>query len=317
MANELYSTTDPGPADLISASVIARRVALLGLASRYSLRNHPSLVRIGDDIVGMTLAGSLTGAVVDLDGADIMSSVAENASISNTALTTATYTVSPADYGLSREVSDVSRRRDPTGILNPMRLGQDGVMSAAMTLTNLLAQEIDGGTQVGSTGVDMTHDTFLAEQFALEQALVPGPYMCTLKPKQFTDWQSDLEGRSGLTQWRPSSVQMQQLRGEGMKGAYNGIDVATSNQVQGLNANADWGGGMWGYGALGYQEEPQAPAVRSQFVLLDIPGASGRVVIRVAETRDEKGRLTAIVSHYSVGTVTIEGDRLRTIVSAQ
>jgi hypothetical protein len=317
MAGELYTTSGGPEAALVSQ--VARRVALLGLASRYSLRNHPSLIRIGDDLLGLgggLGVGTLKGALYDLDGADLMSSVSEGAAIANTALTAATFTISPADYGLSREPSDAARRRDPSGIINPQRLAMDGVSSASMTLTNLIAKEIDGGTTVGTTGVDMTHDTFLAAQFALDQALVPGPYMAVLKPKQFTDWQADLESRGGVTQWVAATQQMQMLRGEGLKGSYNNIEVASSDQIQSMNAGADWGGGMWGRGAIGYQEEPQAPATVSQFVLLEIGGPGG-ILIRVTESRTEKSALTAIVTHYSVGTVVIEAARLRTIVSAQ
>ena len=315
MANELLTTANPGPADLL-VSAIASRQARMMLGSRFSLRNAPWLVRIGADLVGLSGSGGLSVPLVSLGGTDLMSSVAENASISNTALTTDVVTITPADYGLAREVSDKAIRRDPTGMLDPMSLAMDGVASAGMTLTSLLAQELDGLTQVGSTGVDMTHDTFLAAQFALEQALVPGPYACLLKPKQFTDWQNDLDGRGGLTQWRAASAEMQTLRGEGYKGQYNGIDVLTSGLVQSANANADWAGAMWGLGCVAYMEEPQAPANPSMDIILEVPGATG-VVMRVELSRNAKGRLTATVIHYTVGTAVLEGGRGRTIISGQ
>lgn len=315
----ILSTADPGPADLLVAQA-ASKMALLMLGSRFSLRNAPWLINLGQDLVGkfegLAGGGTLKIPLVGLDGLDEMSSVAENASISETAVDTAAVTVSPADFGLKRAPTDKTRRRDPTGTYSPQRLAIDGVMAAGMTLTTLIAQEVDGGTQVGSTGVDFSHDTFLAGQFALKQGLVPGPYCWMLKPKSFTDWQADLERRGGVTQWRPATAEMQALRGEGYEGNYNGMDVLTSDKVQGLNSNADWGNACWGRGAVGYIEEPQAPAVRSQHILLDVAGPGG-VVIRVAEARDEDGRVTEIITHYSVGTVLIETARLRTALGAQ
>lgn len=315
MAGEIYVTSNPGPADFV-VSAVAARTARLMLGSRFSLRNAPWIVRVGADLVGLSGAGTYNIGLWRGMGTDLMSSVAENASIGNTALDTDQATITPADYGLARNPSDKARRRDPTGILDPMMLAQDGVASAGMTLTSLIAQEIDGGTQVGDTGVDFSHDTFLSGQFALEQALVTGPFACMLKPKQFTDWQGDLETRGGLTQWRPASADMQVLRGEGYKGQYNGIDVLTSDKVQTANAGADYAGGMWGYGAVGYLEEAQAPATRSQIVLLDVTGEMGAVVIRVAEARDETGRMIKIVTHYTVGTALLESGRLRTLISS-
>jgi hypothetical protein len=186
------------------------------------------------------------------------------------------------------------------------------IASAAMTLTDLIAQEGDGFTQKGSTGVAYTHDTFLACQFALKQSSVPGPYLNVLQPKQFTDWQSDLESRGGVTQWRASTEEMQMLRGPGFEGVYNNIEVVTSSKVQSANSGADWAGFMFGRGALAYKEMRMAAPPRSQFVILDVGG-----VIRVAEMRTEDGAKTKVVGHYYVGTVTVEATRGRTAISAQ
>lgn len=315
MANEIYASSNPGPADML-VGVIASRNARLLLGSRMSLRNAPWLVNLGQDLIGLSASGNLQIGLVSLGGTDLMSSVAENASISNTSVTTDQATCTPADYGLAREVSDKALRRDPTGLFDPMSLAMDGVASAGMTLTSLLAQELDGLTQVGTTGADFTHDTFLAAQFALEQALVPGPYASLLKPKQFNDWQNDLESRGGLTQWRPASADMQMLRGEGYKGNYNGIDIMTSGLVQSANSGADWAGAMWGVGCVGYLEEAQGPVNPAMVVLLEVAGPGG-VVIRVELSRNSKGRMTATVTHYIVGTCVIEAARGRTLISGQ
>ncbi len=295
-------------ADLLSSPIV-RRGLLLKLGDRASLRNHPALVNLGGDLIGAT---SEKLNVLGLDGTDLMSSVSEASAVSNTALTEAQATVTPAMYRLQYELSDQARIHDPTGALNPARLGLSMVGSAMMTLTNLIANEGDGFTTTGTTGVAFSHDTWIATKAALIQALVPGPYLAVLKPKSFTDWTTDLESRGGLTQWRPASAEMQVLRGGGYQGEYDGVEVFTSNQVQGMNSNADWGNFMFGRGAIGYKELAQGPAPRSQLVILDLNG-----VIRIAESRTESEGETAIVGHYYVGTVVIEAGRGRTALGAQ
>lgn len=315
----ILSSSDPGVNDFAVETVKAGRIAMLLLASRFSMRGNPLLVNVGADVLGippeeafkaLSSSGVVSIPQASWGGVDLMSSVAEGSSPSSTDMTTAAVTVTPADFFLYREVTDKARRRDPTGLTDPMSLALDMVASAGMSMTNSIAKIVDDRTQVGTTGTAFTHDTFLAGQFALEQGLVPGPYGAMLKPKQYTDWQTDLEARSGVTQWRPATEQMQQLSGEGVKGGYNNVLVMTSHQVQTANAGADYAGGIWGRGAFGYLEEPQAPPVRSQVIIMRI----GNLIV-VEEKRDAVARTTGVVGGYSYGVVTIEGARARTFIS--
>tara|TARA_Y100001973_G_scaffold55859_1_gene82601 strand:+ start:1302 stop:2225 length:924 start_codon:yes stop_codon:yes gene_type:complete len=307
MADEIKAGASPG-ADLLSSPIV-RRGLLLKLADRASLRNHPALINLGGDLIGGV---SEKVNVLGLDGSDLMSSVAEAASVANTALTEAQATVTPAMHRLKYEYTDQMGAHDPTGAINSARLGLSIVGSAMMTLTNLIAKEGDDFTQTGSTGVAFSHDTFIATKAALIQALVPGPYLMVFKPKSFTDWMTDLESRGGLTQWNPAASEMQVLRGGGFQGVYDGCEIFTSDQVQGLNTNADWGNFMFGRGAIGYKEVAQGAPKRSQFVVLDLNG-----VIRVAEMRTEDAGTTSVVGHYYVGTAIIEAGRGRTALGAQ
>lgn len=308
MSNELIAGSGTYAGNVLVAEVQGRLV-VLALADRFSLRNHPALIRLGEDLIG-----SITEhvAIYSLDGVDSMSSPTEIAAVANSTLTTAEATVAPARRGLAYEFADHMAAVDAHGVVNSDRLAMSIVKSAAMTLTDLICQEIDGFTQVGTTTAAFTHDTFLAGQFALQQGSVDGPYLCVLKGKQFTDWQSDLESRGGNTQWRQATEEMQMLRGGGFQGYYNNVEVVQSSKVQSANASADWAGGMFGRGAVGYKELRQAPPPRSQVVILDAGG-----VIRVAEMRTEDSAKTKVVGHYYVGTVTLESGRGRTLISAQ
>jgi hypothetical protein len=308
VADEIL-TGSGGGTNILVSEVASKYVHML-LADRASLRNHPAIVNLGPDLLG-----GITEHVASFgfNGYDLMTSRTEIQAVSNTALTTAEGTVSPAPYRLQYETSDLMEA------VSPYRIGMPGLQtavsiaqSASMTLTSLVAQAIDGLTVVGSTGVAFTHDTFLAGQFALEQALADGPYLMVLKAKQYTDWLSDLETRGGITQWRPATEAQMILRGQGSKGTYNNIEVFTSNQVQSANANADWAGAIFGRGCVGYKELRMAAPPRSQIVTLDVEG-----VIRVAEARSESTGETASVGHYNVGTIVIEAARGRTLVSAQ
>ena len=307
MADELKISGAP-VSDILVAEV-ARHGAILLLGDRASLRNHSALVNLGRDMIGSSTEQiNLLG----LDGTDLMSSISETSAVSNTALTDAQATISPAMHRLQYELTDQTRIHDPTGALNTPRLAVSMVGSAMMTLTNLIAKEGDGFTTAGSSGVVFTHDTFIAAKTALIQALVPGPYLFAMKPKSFTDWTTDLESRGGLTQWRPAAAQMQALRGNGYQGNYDNCDIFTSDQVQGMNSNADWGNFLFGRGALGFKEVAQGAPPRSQIVILDVNG-----VIRVAESRTESEGETAVVGHYYVGTNVIETARGRTVLGAQ
>jgi len=307
MAQELQ--TGGAPVQDILVAEVARRGALQLLGDRASLRNHPALINLGGDLLGSTTEQiNLLG----LDGTDLMTAFGETAAVTNTALTDAQATITPAMQRLQYEMSDQARIHDPTGSINPGRLALSMVGSAMMTLTNLIAKEGDGFATAGTSGVAFSHDTFIAAKTALIQALCPGPYLLVMKPKSFTDWSTDLESRGGLTQWRPAAAEMQNIRGNGFQGVYDNVEIFTSNQIQGMNTNADWGNFMFGRGAIGYKEVAQGAPPRSQIVLLDVNG-----VIRVAEFRSESEGETAVVGHYYVGTTVIEAGRGRTVLGAQ
>ncbi len=83
MANEIYYS---GLGDLTVAEVIRNELMLL-LADRADLSAHPAIMQLGD--VGAQGSTVVKIPLAGLDGYDVMTSVNENASSSNVALTDA------------------------------------------------------------------------------------------------------------------------------------------------------------------------------------------------------------------------------------
>jgi len=296
MANEILFADLSGSARL--AAILAKEIELT-LADRASLHKHPSIKFMGN-IVG---SGSnvIQTPIVGLDGYDTMSSPADGAAVSNTALTETNANITVARRALQYSISDLANLTDSVG-LNVQRLAQSMVGSAQMTFQSLLCDVTDGFTStVGTSGVDMTVDDFFSAQFTLTLASVPGPYICILHPRQLADLQSSLRAEAGPNQYVAATQDMLSIKGQGFSGMFNGVDIFVSSKVPTANAGADRAGGMFGYGAVGYAEG-------SPFA---ITGAGGIVApagtpIVVEFERDASSALTKIIGNYYVGVAKLQ-----------
>ena len=296
MANEILFADLSGSARL--AAILAKEIELT-LADRASLHKHPSIKFMGN-IVG---SGSnvIQTPIVGLDGYDTMSSPADGAAVSNTALTETNANITVARRALQYSISDLASLTDSVG-LNVQRLAQSMVGSAQMTFQSLLCDVTDGFTStVGTSGVDMTVDDFFSAQFTLTLASVPGPYICILHPRQLADLQSSLRAEAGPNQYVAATQDMLNIKGQGFSGMFNGVDIFVSSKVPTANAGADRAAGMFGYGAVGYAEG-------SPFA---ITGAGGIVApagtpIVVEFERDASSALTKIIGNYYVGVAKLQ-----------
>jgi len=296
MANEILFADLSGSARL--AAILAKEIELT-LADRASLHKHPSIKFMGN-IVG---SGSnvIQTPIVGLDGYDTMSSPADGAAVSNTALTETNANITVARRALQYSISDLANLTDSVG-LNVQRLAQSMVGSAQMTFQSLLCDVTDGFTStVGTSGVDMTVDDFFSAQFTLTLASVPGPYICILHPRQLADLQSSLRAEAGPNQYVAATQDMLNIKGQGFSGMFNGVDIFVSSKVPTANAGADRAAGMFGYGAVGYAEG-------SPFA---ITGAGGIVApagtpIVVEFERDASSALTKIIGNYYVGVAKLQ-----------
>ncbi len=307
MANEIY-TGDSGYGASVIAGTLARTTAMAKLGDRNSFRMHGALVNIGDPFAGRGGA-AMKGALHGM-GLDAMASRTEIQAIANTAPGSANYTVTPGRFGLRYETGDWEQTLDPTGITSPGFIAQWLPVSYGITLSTEIAKLGDDLTNVGSTTVDFSHDIWLLGQFALQAALVPGPYLAVLSGNSYTDWQKDLEQRGGVTQWRPATAERQMLRDAGLMGSYNGVDVFVSSYVQTINSAADDANFIFGRGTFGFKEVPLAAAPASAHILMDLG------FIRVEESRSADTGLTAVTGTSHFGVVTMEAARGRAFSGA-
>jgi len=291
-----------GENSLVSAAAI--KFLQLYLADRASLRGHPALVYLNQFGAGKVGLGSGTAqyTIWGLDGYDAMQSTSEGATPSEDALTNALKTATWARKTLRRDLSDEIRSLDQTGVLNPMRLAQDGFGAAMVTLTNVIAALMSGfSVQKGSSGVVFSHDLWMLGKGALIEAEVPGPYLALLHPNHFADWMTDLESRGGLTQWRPAAAEMQVLKGPGFQGTYDGVDIITTNRVP--TSGSDKVSGIFGRGAIGYVEQEVVFGEEAIILVKE-----GPIAVELSRAAAGAG-YSSVVTNYRVGAAEIEDAR--------
>ena len=292
MADEiLYSTIG----DLALSEQLSGLVVQL-LADRNALPNHPALMRL-PSINGI---GSTTQKIseIGLMGYDKLASVAESAVAANTALTDGSVTVAVSRYSKAYEASDLARLVDSQGIVNAPMMALDAVISASVTLRDIIANLVGNfSNTVGSTGVDATFVNFLDATTQLEVSNVEGPYLAILHPVQFADIRKDMVTTTGgAIQYNAGSqALLDGMKGSaGYRGLLAGVDVYTTTDVPDVNGGADFGGGMFGRGALAYATgivpaDPDLPQVNvGEFTLFE-------------KDRTARSALTAYVSHAYLG----------------
>lgn len=297
------STTAGGGQNAI-VSLAVQNVVLNRLTWRGSIRNQPAVVNLNEATGSRVLKGANSAQLVlwGLDGYDAMAAVSEGIAVQDTALTSATATVTPARQMIARSYTDELRGRDPTGQINPLIVARDGLIAAEKRLIVLLHNLASSVTNiVGTTGAAYTHDTWLLQQAQLEDASVPGPYLHMMDSHHYSEWQLDLESRGGITAFRAETAEMQILRGgDFVKGVYNGITVCA-------HSDAPTSGGdsldlMFGRGAVGFMEEEIAPSAAALVIM-----QMGPFMAEIE--RDSRSGKDSVVCVYRAGAVAIEVGR--------
>lgn len=302
MANEMY-TGDGGAGAQATLAAIYRQEALRALADRASLRNHPALVNLGDDLIQGALAEK--GALYNLDALEF-SSFGEIATITNTALTSSEYTCTPTRHGLAHAMSDVQGAKDVTGAFDPLRLAQSISAGTGLTITSLVADQFATLTAVGTSGVDFSLSLVRQAQAALRADSVPGPYIMVIRPEQLSKFITDLDTRGGHIQWNPATPEMAALRGPGFQGTWDNIDVFTTTRVNA--SGSDFQGGIFGRGCIGFREEENRPGPGAD-VLVNV----GPLLIEI--DRQARESVSGLVGSYRMGACIIEADRGRQLLS--
>jgi hypothetical protein len=303
MANEVYYSGLSGNARV---SAVLSKLIVQKLTDTAYLVNHPSVLKIAAS-PGST---SVQIPVVSW-GADAMASVAENASVSNTALTTAAATCTLARQAIRRQISDLAQATSQ-GV--PLDVSVDSIaadMSAAWAkrgTTMLTALASGFSNSVGSTGVDLTVATFYNAIFQLQLLANVGPFVAVLHNQQYNDLMSSLRSETGPGQYTTGAQMSLMAQSAGAKAELFGVQVFTSNTV--ANNGVDYTGMMFAPNAIamatasvapiiGSTTTSPAPEVTVEFERDASNGSSiivGSILAGVVEVDDSKG--VAILSDY-------------------
>jgi hypothetical protein len=275
MPGEIYYSGLSGNAR--AAAVLSQLIAVK-LADRVSLFNHPSIVRFDN----MNARGSTVLQVPVISwGADAMSAVAENASSTNTALTSTNVNITISRQAIQRTVSDLAQLT-ATGVpfdVTLENLAADSVAAFEKRITQMITALSTGfSTSVGSTGVDLSVTTFYNAIFAL-QLQANENMTAVLHNQQFNDLMSSLRSESGPGQYLQNTQAALEAKAPGSKGFLFGVEVITSNTCPAINTNADYSGLMFSRGAIGLATATAAPIVGSTTIIPQSP-----IVVEIERT---------------------------------
>lgn len=291
MANEVYFSGLSGNARV---AAILNQFVVTKLTDTASLVNHPSITQLRS----MNGSGSTVVQVPVVSwGANAMASVAENATVSNTALTTTNANITIARQALRRQISDLAMLTG-TGIPLDVSLDNiagDMVLAYNKRVTTMIAALSSGfSSSVGSTTVDLTVANFYAAIFQLQLNSADGIFTAILHPQQINDLISSLRSETGPGQYLATTQDQVQAKGPGFRGNLFGVDVFASTNVPTANANADYLGMMIAPGAIGVATATAAPMVGAATLPSQSP-------IVVELERDSSSGSTIVVGSAFVG----------------
>lgn len=253
MANEIRVSS---LGDLLTTSILRRELELLLFQRPFAL----DLMDFAGDVRG---SGSDTIKQRQIGYDDIGEVVAEGASVSgNTALTDASYTLTPARIAIKRSFSDLAGIVDSTGLVDEeamARYNMQAILKGVHALFATATQSLTGS--VGTSGVDMSATDFFAAQQALQLRKVRGRIIAHLHQQQFNDLQTDLRGEVGPWQLVPATQEALGFKGDEFKGSLNGVEIWTSDQAPDANGGADHGGAMFAKGAIKYAQGSARPVM--------------------------------------------------------
>ena len=284
---------------------------LVSLTDMASIRNVPGAVDFHGSVTG---TGSDTSRLryVALGGADhFAATAAEDTDVAESALAVSSVDIAVTRAALVRNIGDLATATgfgddvDPEGLAADMVASYDGYFNSLFTTAGATAT-----SNVGSTGVDMSHSDFMDAIYTLEIASVPGPWICVLHPRQLADWQESLRAEGGATQFMAATAEMMAIKGQGYAGNHSGVDIFKMSDV--VQTGGDREGFMYGAGTFGYKV-----AIIDDRAMF---GAGSSLVVRADEilvevTRDASRAITEIVGNAWVGLSVKEDARLVGIVT--
>lgn len=294
MANEVYYS---GLTSSARISAVLSQTIAIKLYDTASLINHPAILKVN------AAPGSTAVQVPVISwGADAMASVAENASVSNTGLTTTAATITLARQALRRQISDLAQAT-AQGV--PLDVTVDNIATDMVSAWNkrgttmLTALASGFSNSVGSTGVDLSVTNFYAAIFSLQLTANSGQFVAVLHNQQINDLMSSLRSETGPGQYLAATQEMLVAKGPGFKGQLFGVDIFGSNTVATANAGADYLGMMFAPNAIGMAMASVSPVMGATTTQPASP-------VTVEFERDASNGSTIIVGSVLAGVAEID-----------
>jgi len=282
------------------AAAVLYQSIVMKLADTGSLRNAPCFLNVGS--VNGIGSDSIQVPVVGLNGTDIMSAPGDGSPVSNTSITSSAATVVVARQALRYDLTDLARVTNSV----PGGVDLEGLSNAMVAAFNgrfnQLACALSSGfaTQVGSTGVDLTTDTFYSAIFALQLQSVMGEYDVILHPQQYNDLMSSLRAETGPAQYIAANQEQTSALGSSFKGKLFGVNCHVSSYVPSVGG-VDYRGMMLGNGAIAYALGTPAPIQAAGGVV--IPAGAP---VAVEWERDAASGLTKVVGSAFLGVAELQ-----------
>lgn len=306
MANEIYYSNLTG--DLRLSQMISAEIGLL-LTDIANLRNSQFMTYVGS-INGL---GSNTIAVrkADLDGRNLMTALAENAQVSNTALADSHVDVAVGRFSMMYQLTDlVGMTGFGPNDIDPIRLANSMAKSYEATFADKTADTASAGfsTTTGDNGQDFSVDAFFNGIFQLEQADsqrgAVGPFALVIKPKALTELQTSLRDEtSNAISMMAATAEMLKIKGpeSGFVGSLFGCEIYKSSYVN-TNASAGYDNFMFSVGAFGYADGSPAPIMGAAMTQ-----QIDKVLIEM--DRDATYALTSIIAHAYLGMSVLDANK--------
>jgi hypothetical protein len=297
MANIDFAALETGGARL--AAMLYQSI-VMKLADTGSLRNAPCFLNVGS--INGSGSDSIQVPVVGLNGTDIMSAVADGSAVSNTSITSAAATVAVARQALRYDLTDLARVSNSVAGGVDLEGLSNAMVAAFNGRFNQMVCGLSGGfaTQVGTTGTDLTTDTFYDAIFALQLSSVMGEYHAILAPQQYNDLMSSLRAEVGPAQYLMANQEQTNALGASFKGKLFGVSTHVSSFVPSVGGT-DYRGMMLGEAAIAYALGTPAPIQAAGGVI--IPAGAP---IAVEWERDAASGLTKVVGSAFVGVAELQ-----------
>jgi len=238
MANEVYVSAQ---GDTLATHIFVRELEML-------LHQKPFMRRLCSYKGDTRGSNSATLKIGQVDHDDIAEAVAEGSNVSdNTAITDASYTLTPARKVIKRVLSNLLAGVDGTGLMKEVALANYNFAAVMKKFDADVATALASLTgTAGSTGVDMKASDWFTAQQTLRTRRAAGKKAAVLEPTQFNDLQNDLRGEVGPWQLDMDvQAAVASTSGENFIGTLNGIEIWLSDQVADANGGNDHGGGMF------------------------------------------------------------------------